>query len=115
MISGSLPPVSNRETLALQIEFYDDEAGDLIDVTTATEAVIAVAPAGGRSPVLTALLSAGQIEQTETGVIECTFSAAQMSGLCAGTYDIGGTLTKDSETVQFLIGTLPVYDGVVTR
>lgn len=113
MISGSLPPVSNRETLNLQIEFYDDEAGDLIDVASATETVIAVAPVGGRSPVLTALLSAGQIEQTETGIIECTFSADQMRGLCAGTYNIGGTLTKDGETVQFMIGTLPVYDGIV--
>lgn len=113
MISGSLPPASNRETLNLQIEFYDEETDEPIDVATATEAVIAVAPAGCRSPVLTARLSAGQIEQTETGVIECTFSADQMSGLCAGTYDIGGTLTKDNETVQFLIGTLPVYDGIV--
>jgi hypothetical protein len=113
MISGALPPVSNRETLNLQIELYDDEANDLIDVAAASEAVIAVASAGCRSPVLTARLSAGQIAQTETGVIECTFSADQMSGLCAGTYDIGGTLTKDGETVQFMIGTLPVYDGIV--
>jgi hypothetical protein len=113
MISGSLPPTSNRETLNLQIEFYDDEAGNLIDVASLSEAVIAVAPVGVRSPVLTARLSAGQIAQTETGIIECTFSADQMHGLCSGTYDIGGTLTKDGETVQFLIGTLPVYDGIV--
>lgn len=113
MITGSLPSTSNRETLDLQIEFYDDDAGEPIDVSTATEAAIAVTLMGSRSPSLTAIMSAGQIAQIETGVIECTFSADQMRSLRAGTYNIGGTLTKDGETVQFMIGTLPVFDGIV--
>jgi hypothetical protein len=119
MISGSLAPVSNRETFTLQVELYDEEAEELIDVSDVTEVVIEVTPrpvpSSSRTSVLSASLSAGGVTQPELGVFECVFSASQMKNLCAGTYDIGGTLTKDGETVQFMIGTLPVIHGIVSR
>ena len=126
MISGSLAPVTNREDFNLQIELWDDEAGEPIDVSDASEVVIEIVPRNTASArdygyrehgraVLSATLSAGQVVSPETGVFECTFTASQMRGLCVGTYDIGGTVTKDDQVVQFLLGTLPVLDGVVSR
>lgn len=128
MISGSLPPVSNREDLKLQFELYDEDTNELINVSSVTEVVVEVVSRGENTSrdygpssqtgntVLTAKLSKGTVTQPELGIFECTFTASQMSsGLCAGTYDIGGTLTKDSQTVQFLLGTLPVLNGVVSR
>lgn len=115
MISCSLSPVSNRETLNIQIELRDEETDELIDVSDVSEVIIAIASrsASSSTPALSARLSSGQITQPELGIFECSFSADRMRSLCTGTYDIGGTLTKDGETVQFLLGTLPVLDGVI--
>jgi hypothetical protein len=119
MISGGITPVSNRETFTLQIELYDEEAEELIDVSDVTEVVIEITPrpvsSFTRTSSLSARLSASEITQPELGIFECIFSSTQMKTLCAGTHDIGGTLTKDGETVQFMIGTLPVLDGIVSR
>jgi hypothetical protein len=116
MITGALSPVSNREDFELQVELYDEEADEPVTLDGVAEVVIEVAPRDRSSrSVLSARMSAGQITSPELGVIECVFAAAQMQALCAGTYDVGGTLTKDGITVQFIIGTLPVLDGVVSR
>ena len=124
MISGSLAPVTNREDLELQVELFDEEAGELFDISTATEVVIEVVPRNTASSrdygyrgqgALSATLSSGQVTIAELGVVECVFLEAQMRGLCTGTYDIGGTITKDGRTAQFLLGTLPILDGVVSR
>lgn len=115
MITGALPAVSNRETLNLQIEIFDDDAGELIDLSTATEITIAIAPRGtSRAPILTATLTGGGVTNAQTGTLDCVFSVDQMRTLCAGTYDIGGTLVKDGETSQFMIGALPILDGIVS-
>jgi hypothetical protein len=115
MISGSLAPVSNRETFILQVELYDEDDEELIDVSEVTEVLIRISPAKSSSPSLSASLSSGQITQPELGLFQCVFTVDQMKTLCMGTYGIGGTLTKDGETVQFIIGTLPVVDGIVAR
>jgi len=53
------------------------------------------------------------IELLDDGVFEVTFTAAQMGGLCAGEYDVGLIIT-DEITVQLIIGTIIVMDGIVT-
>jgi hypothetical protein len=49
------------------------------------------------------------------GIIQWLFTKAEMSTLCAATYEIGITVVKDDFTEQELIGELPVVEGVVRQ
>lgn len=49
------------------------------------------------------------------GTMQWTFPASEMRALCAKTYDVGGTMTDANGAVtQFILGSLPVFDGIMT-
>lgn len=114
MFTGTLSPVSNKADWIETFELYDDETGEAIDVSAATEITIAIREPGTHSEVLSGSLTGDEIEHVETGVIQWHFTADQMSDLCAKTYEVGMTLVLDDITTQILIGHLPVADGIVS-
>jgi hypothetical protein len=114
MFTGTLSPVSNKADWIEAYGVYDDETGDPVDVSAASEIAIAIRDPASRSVLLSATLSGGSIEHIETGVFQWTFTAAQMQGLCAKTYEVGLTILQDDQTIQLFVGTLPVIDGIVS-
>lgn len=114
MYQGSFSPVSNRGGWSQNIEVVDADTDEYVDLSDAT-IVFEV-----RNPrTLTAELSAttgnSKVTVVDTGVFQIAFTASEMRDLCAGTYEVGCTISNaDSEPQQFIIGTVPVLDGVVT-
>jgi hypothetical protein len=47
------------------------------------------------------------------GVFEVTFPADDMRALGDREYEVGCTIASGGDTAQFIIGTLPVLDGIV--
>lgn len=64
------------------------------------------------SPDLTGSTTDGTITVNDYDALTWTLTAAQMGQLCAGAYAVGLTATKDGQTVQLLLGTLPVIEGL---
>lgn len=54
----------------------------------------------------------GKISVVETGRFEIVVPASEMSGLCAGTYKIGGRFTLNGSITSLFTGSLTVIDGV---
>lgn len=115
MLIGTLPPVSNRADWIDCIEITDSEAEapedapiDLTDVSV----VIAIYD-GDDCKVADATTDAGSVVIVDTGVVQFTFPRATMATLCEGTYQVGATFKFGGETVQILIGSLPVVNGFV--
>ena len=69
----------------------------------------------GCTPRLTATTDNGKITLVETTTFRVAFSRSEMSCLCAGQYDVGSTVENGGTTRSFIIGTLPVLDGRVSR
>lgn len=114
MYLGSLPPVSNRAGWQFIRDVVDDDTDEVIDLSAAT-IVFEVRDKCGRV-VLSATTSNGKATVIDTGTMMISFPATDMKTLCAGTYEVGCTIQNgDAEPQQFLIGTLPVLDGVVTQ
>lgn len=113
MLTGTLSPVSNRATWSESVAIDDEETGEAIDLSDVDEITIAIRTQGSSTPVLSATLTGEQITIIETGVFQFEFSESQMGGLCPQTYEIGCTLEKDDQSVQLLIGTVSVLDGIV--
>src|SRR5262245_53123999 len=112
MFLGTLSPVSNRADWIDCVQLLDEEdPSEPIDISDASAITLEVRAPGTRSIVLTASLGSG-ITHIETGVFEIAFTVDQMKTLPAGDYEIGATIVKDGVTVQLIIGTLPVMDGV---
>lgn len=113
MLTGALNPVSNKATWTVIYELVDSDTDEAIDLSEVDEITIQVRDPRSRSPLLSGSLTGGQVSRVDTGVFSWTFSASQMSALCANTYDVGCIIEQNGETVQILIGTLPVIDGIV--
>jgi hypothetical protein len=64
------------------------------------------------STVLTASTADGTVTVNGDDALVWTFTAAQMANLCPGPYAVGGLATKDGQTVQLFLGTLPVIQGL---
>lgn len=113
MFIGALNPASNKATWSVLYQLVDAETDEPIDLSGVSEITIQVRDQRSCSPLLTGKLSSGEVVLVDTGVFRWTFSASQMSTLCANTYDVGCTIEQDGETVQILIGTLPIIDGII--
>lgn len=110
MFIGSLEPVSNKATWAATFEVRDAETDELIDLSSLDEIVVQIR---GSGRVLSASLSNGKVTIVDTGVFRWVFSSSDMGTLVAKTYQVGCLLTGNGEKAQFMIGTLPVLDGIV--
>lgn len=114
MYLGSLPPASNKAGWTFIAEVVDDDTDELVDLSEAS-IVFEVREQDGRSTVLSATSDNGKISIVETGVFQAAFTATEMRTLCRKTYEVGCTITNgDEEPTQFIIGTVPVLDGIVS-
>jgi hypothetical protein len=115
MYIGTLPAASNRGVYAQDFQLFDHETEDGIDLTGAT-ILLEVRKPGCASTSLSATNGNGiEITDFDEGQFELAFTASQMRNLDPMTYECGITITQNSETVQYFIGSLPVLDGIVSR
>lgn len=112
MNTGSLDAVTNRETFQIECQLIDMETGEPLTLTGGT-VVFEVRERGCGSAVLSATNGDGVEFADDDLTMQITFSESSMNSLCARTYDVGLTFTRDDVTRQVIAGTLPVIDGVV--
>jgi len=114
MYQGALSPTSNCAGLELIYEIVDDDTDEPIDLSAAAISFEVRDQKDGAS-LLVASISNGKVNVIDTGTFQVSFTAGEMRLLCADTYHVGCTIQNGSaEPQQFIIGTLPVLDGVVT-
>jgi len=113
MYQGSLPATSNREDFEAIFQLVDEDTGDPIDLTAATIEFDISEP--GCRPLITATTDNGKITLVEDTTFRVFIARDEMACLCAGQYDVGATVENEGETRSFLIGSLPVLDGRVSR
>lgn len=126
------PQQTNRESFAPIVAIFDDDTGELVDLSGLTFQLEIRNTGSGSghfaspaapffsdvpgSPLLTATLGNG-ITVLDIGVFQVIFSEIQMRSLRAGTYSIACTATDGSPagSRQLFLGRLPVLDGGVTN
>lgn len=114
MYVGALSPVSNRASWNFECDVVDDQTGELVDISTISIVVEVRYPECCRT-VLSATTANGKVTNPSTGKFIAAFTRDEMAALCPRTYEIGATLADADDTAQFIIGTVPVLDGVVSR
>jgi hypothetical protein len=113
---AQLSPVSTSADWSESVELTDGEDGTAVDLSAVDEITISVRDPQSRSVVLTGTYTGGEITLPGSGtdgVFQWEFAATSMGALDAKTYEVGVTLMADSQTIQLLIGTVPVLDGIV--
>jgi len=130
MYQGILEPISNRADWFGYIELVNEDTNEVITDLTGVSVNLEIRSAPrsttgypypsqnygyveeGAYVVLTASTATGEITIIDN-IIEWHFTPGQLSSLCAGSYQMGITVTRDGITEQQLIATLPVIDGIV--
>lgn len=115
MYQVTFPEQSNRASWAFVglITDLDDNPIDL----TGCSLVFAVnrCKSGDGNNALLASTDNGKLTIIDVGKFRWFFTVEEMGTLCAAQYDTGLTLTNDdgTQTVQLLVGPLPIVDGIV--
>lgn len=115
MFQATFEPVSNRADWSQPFEIVNDDTGEAIIDLTGVSVVIEVREQGGCYPRLSASIDNGKITDQGNGILEWLFPRSEMTGLCAMTYEIGVTIERDDFTSQYIIGFVPILDGIVSR
>jgi len=113
MFQGTLETISNRADWFGTIELINDDTGEVITDLDGATIKIVVRERGCYSPILSAETGDDHITILGDGVIQWHFTPSDLCRLCAGTYEIGITVTRDDITDQELIALLPIIDGIV--
>ena len=113
MFLGTLDPASTRADWEQVISLLDHETDEPLDLAGASILVeLRDRPSG--AIVLSASTANGRISIIDTGTFRVQLPASDLRALRADTYEIGGIYTLNATTRQFIIGLLPILDGVVT-
>lgn len=112
-ITGTLPQVTNSETLELALEFVDDDTDVawFLQASPPDEITITISDSDDVEQ-LSGSLTGGEIVVTGDGEATLTFSYTQMGGLDPATYNIGGLYLDGGVRKQFFLGHLPVLQGL---
>lgn len=130
--TGHVSSTSNREDWQEVIVLTDEETGDLIDISLCRVTLTLVR--WKRNPnnmldgyyglpmvgygydstgvMLTGSTDTGEITLPDVGTFMWMFPASRMSGLPGGEYQIGIRISQDSRTMQLIVGTVIVDEGI---
>lgn len=111
MYVGSLPAVSNREDWRQAITLVDADTGETIDIS-ACRVTLTVRDFKNKCVALTGSTDNGEVTLPEDGTFMWAFTATQMGALCQAQYEIGVRIGQDDRTVQLLIATVEVLEGI---
>lgn len=115
MYETMLQPVSNRADWTGSFAMIDDETEDVITDVDGLSISMTVRDRRTHCPVISASSENGLIVYDGQGVFSWSVPRSQMTAICAGSYEIGITISRDNQTSQMLVGTLPIVNGVVSR
>jgi hypothetical protein len=113
MFLGTLDPASTRADWEYIVSLIDHETDEPLDLAGAS-ILAELRDRRSGATVLSASTSNGRISAIDIGTFRILLSASDMRTLRADTYEIGGIYTLNGTTRQFIIGLLPILDGVVT-
>jgi len=114
MMTGTLEPVSNKETWTDLLEFINDETGEawFEEANPPDEITLKLRDPQSKSTVLSLSLTGGDLTVTGDGIVSFVATADAMGGINPKTYEVG-VLYEDNDTVsQVLLGTISVLDGL---
>jgi hypothetical protein len=113
MLLATLDPTSTRQDWDFIFQFIDADTDEPIGLSGAGVSVEIRDRLGGQV-VVSASTTGGGISIIDTGTIQISVPATTMRALRPDMYELGGTYTLNGATRQFVIGLLPVLDGIVT-
>lgn len=113
MYQGSLPPISNRADWFGALELVSDDTEEVITDLIGLDVEIVLRDRLCKTPRLTATTANGKVTTPGSGVIQWHFTDSEMSAICAGSYEIGMTITRDGVVVQLLVAVQTILDGIV--
>lgn len=115
MYDAQFSPVSNRADWHMPFEIINDDTGLAITDFSDVSVILEVRKRDYYDRAITASTANGKIVDLGTGVLEMRIPRSEMTSVCPGTYEIGVTIERDDFTSQYLIGLLPIVDGIVNR
>lgn len=124
MYYGHVSTASNRADWQEAVVLTDQDTGDLIDISlcriTMTLTDLPRDPGAfgysySGSAVLTGSTDSGEITLPDVGTFQWWFTPTRMAALRQGEYQIGVRISQDDRTVQLIVGTVNVVEGIDTQ
>jgi hypothetical protein len=126
---GNISTPSNRADWIDTVQVLDDDTGEPIDLSTCS--ITMTVTNRRRNPnayrygmggyygplyldliILTGSTASGEITVVDLGTFQWHFTAGQMNNMPQGEYIIGVRITQDDQSIQVMIGTVIVMEGI---
>jgi hypothetical protein len=108
MLIGPLPTASNRATWIENFEFHDMTDDSLVDFSTAEEITFTIRDPSSGAEFIRLRKSSGEVTTPTIGVVSIRADVGTMNRLEPKTYEVAMEVLEEGDTVQMLLGTLPV-------
>jgi hypothetical protein len=133
MYTGNVSTTSNRADWQEAVALTDMDTGDLIDISlcriTMTVRRLSRNPnysgdgfygyydqnSPGVGAALTGSTDTGEITLVDVGTFQWLFPDSRMACLRQGEYEIGIRISQDTRTMQLIVGTVNVVEGIDTQ
>jgi hypothetical protein len=130
MYHGHVSNASNRADWQEACVLTDMDTGDLIDISLCRITMTLrsmrrnpnsyfndglYGPVFPDSITLTGSTDTGEITLVDVGTFQWLFPASRMAGIPQGEYQIGVRISQDARTVQLIVGTANVIEGIDTQ
>ena len=112
MYVGTFPAASNRQSWSHSFEVEDADTDEDIDLAGAA-ITFELRDPRNLLTVLSATIGNGKVAITGA-FFTVSFTLSDMQTLYPLTYEVGCTILVNGETMQYIIGTLPILDGIVS-
>jgi hypothetical protein len=126
MYNGNISTASNRADWQETITLADQDTGEAIDISLARITMTVrrlrrgqgyftdyfYGPALPVDALLTGSTDTGEITVVDAGTFQWLFPFTRMACLCQGEYQIGVRISQGGSTMQLVIGTVTVLEGI---
>ena len=109
---GSLGEISNKAHWTSPVfQFEDVDAGDLIDLSSATEIYFEIKDATTKCVLVEATIANGKIETVDSNSFRVNLTPSDLGNICAGQYLANISYTVDGVKRDPVIATITILEG----
>lgn len=111
MYQGHLGEISNRAVWEPVFDIVDDDTGEAVDLSSATEILFEIKSPRGVGAVVQASLANGKVTLLDNYNIKVSFAAGDLSNLFPGQYRAALSFTLDDKKHDPMLAQITILQG----
>lgn len=111
MYQGHFGEISNKADWSAFVEIIDDDTGDVVDLSVASQVYFEIKSPRGRGVLVSASLTDGKITLQDDNTAQISLSADDLRNVPPGQYRAALSFTLDNKKHDPVLGSISIVEG----